>query len=172
MPLYLELKSGKKYVTMEMTKSEQIRIGLQKSFQSGKSAKASTVCYGYQITSSGELSINSSEANIVILIFECFTEGYSLGKISDVLARMDVASPAGKETWSRETISKLLANEKYTGDVVLGKTNVIAGIQVKSLDTSKQVLMREHHPAIISHELFNAAQQEKRKGSKSRVVSR
>lgn len=93
---------------MEMTKSEQIRIGLQKSFQSGKSAKASTVCYGYQITSSGELSINSSEANIVILIFECFTEGYSLGKISDVLARMDVASPAGKETWSRETISKLL----------------------------------------------------------------
>jgi len=30
------------YATMEMTKSEQIRIGLQKSFQSGKSAKVST----------------------------------------------------------------------------------------------------------------------------------
>ena len=40
---YLELKFGKEYATMKMTKSEQIRAGLQKSFQSGSSAKASTV---------------------------------------------------------------------------------------------------------------------------------
>jgi len=143
---------------MEMTKSEQIRIGLQKSFPSGKSAKASTVCYGYQVTSSGELSINSLEANIVILIFECFAKGDSLGKISDVLARIDVASPTGKETWSREAISKLLANEKYTGDVVLGKTHVVHGVQVKSRDVNKQVLIKGHHPAIISHELFRTVQ--------------
>ena len=35
---------------MEMTKSEQIRASLQKSFQSGTSAKASTICYGYSLT--------------------------------------------------------------------------------------------------------------------------
>ena len=49
------------------------------------------------------------------------------------------------------------------GDVVLGKTNVINGVQVKSHDASNQVHMRAHHPAIISHELFNAVQREKRK---------
>ena len=134
---------------MEMTKSEQIRAGLQKSFQSGTSAKASTVCYGYQVTSSGELSINSLEANIVIFIFECFAKGDSLGKISDVLTCIDVASPIGKETWSHEAISKLLANEKYTGDIVLGKTHVVDGVQVKSHDVNKQVLIKGHHPAII-----------------------
>jgi len=80
--------------------------------------------------------------------------------------------PTGRTIWSRETISKLLANEKYMGDVVLGKTNVIDGVQVKSHDASKQVLMRAHHPAIISHELFNAVQQEKQKRSKSLAVSR
>ena len=64
---------------METTKSEQIRIGLQKSFQSGKSAKASTACYGYKVTSSGKLSIDSAEASIVIFIFECFAKGDSLG---------------------------------------------------------------------------------------------
>lgn len=155
---------------METTKSEQIRIGLQKSFQSGKSAKASTACYGYKVTPSGELSIDSAEASIVIFIFECFAKGDRLGKISDALARMDVASPAGKETWSREAISKFLANEKYTGDVALGKTHVVDGVQVKSRDVNKQVLIKGHHPAIISHELFRTVQQEKRRRSRSRTV--
>lgn len=157
---------------MEMTKSEQIRAGLQRSFQSGTSAKASTVCYGYKVSCIGELVINPTEANIVLFIFHHFMNGDSLGKISDALARKGIASPTGKTTWSRETISKLLANEKYMGDVVLGKTNVIDGVQVKSHDASKQVLIRAHHPAIISHELFNAVQQEKQKRGRNRVACR
>ena len=113
---------------MEMTKGEQIRAGLQKSFQSGTFAKASTVCYGYKITQSGELVIDSAEAKVVTFIFRQSMSGNSLGKISDALARMGISSPTGKAVWSRETISKLLNNEKYVGDVALGKTNVIAGI--------------------------------------------
>lgn len=149
---------------MELTKSEQIRAGLQRSFQSGSSAKASTVCYGYKVSHTGELVIDPTEATIVLFIFH--------GKISDALANMGIVSPTGRATWSRETISKLLANEKYIGDVVLGKTNVVDGVQVKSHDASKQVLMRAHHPAIIPHELFNAVQQEKRKRGRSRVACR
>ena len=157
---------------MELTKSEQIRAGLQRSFQSGTSAKASTVCYGYKVSRTGELVIDPTEADIVLFVFHHFMNGDSLGKISDTLARMGIVSPTGRATWSRETISKLLANEKYIGDVILGKTNVVDGVQVKSHDVSKQVLMRAHHPAIISHELFNAIQREKRKRSRSRAASR
>lgn len=157
---------------MEMSKSEQIRAGLQKSFQSGTSAKASTVCYGYKVTQSGELVIDSAEAKIVTFIFHQFMNGSSFGKISNALAHMGVSSPTGKATWSRETISKLLANEKYVGDVVLGKTNVIDGVQVKSHDASKQILMRAHHPAIISHELFHAVQQQKQKRSRRQTAIR
>ncbi len=116
--------------------------------------------------------IDPTEANIVLFVFHHFMNGDSLGKISDTLARMGIVSPTGRATWNRETISKLLANEKYIGDVILGKTNVVDGVQVKSHDASKQVLMRAHHPAIISHELFNAVQREKRKRSRSRVASR
>ena len=157
---------------MELTKSEQIRTGLQKSFQSGTSAKASTVCYGYKVSRAGELVVDPAEADTVLFIFHHFMNGDSLGKISDALVRIGIASPTGRATWSRETISKLLANEKYVGDVVLGKTNVINGVQVKSHDIGKQVLMRAHHPAIISHELFNAVQREKSKRSRSRLASR
>lgn len=157
---------------MEMTKSEQILAGLHKSFQSGSSAKASTVCYGYKISHAGELVIDPTEANTILFIFHHFMNGDSLGKISDELALMGIASPTGRATWSRETISKLLVNEKYVGDVVLGKTSVIDGVQVKSYDTGKQVLMRAHHPAIISHELFHGVQREKYKRSRDRLASR
>lgn len=156
---------------MELTKSDQIRAGLQRSFQSGASAKASTVCYGYKVSRTGELVIDPTEANIVLFIFHRFMNGDSLGKISGALARIDIASPTGRATWSRETISKLLANEKYIGDVVLGKTNVINGIQVKSHDTSKQVHMRAHHPAIISHEFFDFVQKEKRRRCRKQTIN-
>lgn len=70
---------------MERTKSEQIRAGLQKSFQSGTSAKASTVCYGYKVTQTGELAIEQTEASIVTFIFYQFMSGESLWKISAAL---------------------------------------------------------------------------------------
>lgn len=110
---------------MEMTKGEQIRVGLQKSFQSGTSVKASTICYGYKATRAGELEIDPMEANIALFIFQHFMNSDSLGKISDAFARMGIISPTGRAIWSRETISKLPANEKYVGDVVLGKTSVM-----------------------------------------------
>lgn len=157
---------------MELTKSEQIRAGLQKSFQSGSSAKASTVCYGYRLTSSGELVIYPTEAVIVFYIFECFEAGDSLGEISAALADMKIVSPTGKTTWSRETISKILANEKYVGDVILGKTQVVDGVQIKSFDAEDQVHMKDHHPAIIPRELFDTVQKEKRRRNRCRAVGR
>lgn len=169
---YLELKFGKEYVTMKMTKSEQIRAGLQKSFQSGSSAKASTICYGYRLSSSGELVVYPTEAVIVFYIFERFEAGDSYGKISSALADMEIVSPSGKAVWSRETISKLLANEKYMGDVILGKTQVVDGVQVKSSNSRSQVRMKNHHPAIIPRELFDAVQKEKRKRSKGWAIAR
>ncbi len=90
---YWELKFGKEYTTMEMTKSEQIRAGPQKSFQSSSSAKASTVCYGFRLISSGELAIYPTETIIVFYIFERFEAGDSLGKISAASADMKAVSP-------------------------------------------------------------------------------
>lgn len=155
---------------MELTKSEQIRAGLQRSFQSGTSTKASTVRYGYKANQAGELEVDPVEADIVIVIFNHFSKGDSLGKISAALTHMGIASPTGRTLWSREAISKFLANEKYTGDVVLRKTHVVGGIQVKSQGINKQVLIRAHHPAMISHDLSDAVQQEKRKRSRSRLT--
>ncbi len=148
---------------MDITRSEQIKAGLQKSFCSGKSAKASTVCYGYRVTAQGDLVVYPAEAIYVFHIFERFAAGDSLGQISASLARMNVPSPTGKEIWSKETISKILNNEKYLGDVVLGKTQVKNGVQVKNNDLDTKTFMMSHHSAIITKELYELVQMEKKR---------
>ena len=146
---------------MDTTRSDRIKAGLQKSFRSGKSTKASIICYGYRVDSKGNLQIYPAEAAYVRYIFERFAAGDSLGKISDALFLMDIPSPTGKKIWSKETISKILSNEKYTGDVTLGKTQVKNGVQVKTTDLSTTTTLTSHHPAIISRELFDSVQKEK-----------
>ncbi len=152
---------------MDMTRSGQIKAGLQKSFRSGKSAKASTVCYGYRVTTEGDLIVYPAEAIYVFHIFDRFAAGDSLDKISASLARMDVPSPTGKDIWSKETISKILNNEKYLGDVILGKTQFISGIQVKNNDLNTKTVMMNHHPAIITKKLYELVQMEKKRRCRS-----
>ena len=159
--LLYRLKFWEEYDIMELTRSDKIKAGLQRSFQSGKSAKASIVCYGYRVDSKGKLQTYSAEAAHVLYIFERFAAGDSLGKISDALFLMDIPSPTGKEIWSKETISKILSNEKYTGNVTLGKTQVKNGVQVKTIDLSTKTTLTNHHSAIISKELFDSVQKEK-----------
>ena len=162
------LKFWKEYDIMDTTRSDRIKAGLQKSFRSGKSTKASIVCYGYRVDSKGKLQTYSAEAAHVLYIFERFAAGDSLGKISDALFLMDIPSPTGKEIWSKETISKILSNEKYTGDVTLGKTQVKNGVQVKTIDLSTKTTLTNHHPAIISKELFDSVQKERSRRHRSR----
>lgn len=101
--------------------------------------------------------IDGHEAAIVKMIFALRAENKSLGYISEWLHENQIPSPTGRERWSRETISKLLKNEKYAGDVLLQKTFVeelFSGKQVKNVGQEQRYLICDHHPAIISRELF------------------
>lgn len=59
------------------------------------------------------------------------------------------------------TISKTLNSEKYYGDVVLGKTQVRDGVQVKTGDSDTKTVMRDRHPAIIAKKLFHLSRKKK-----------
>ena len=137
--------------------SQNIRWGVRQGFRMGTSGYADFVCYGYKRGDDGQLAIDEPDAAIVQRIFLMRAEGKSLGAISDWLYESKVPSPTGKERWSRETISKLLWNEKYTGDVLLQKTfvkNVLTGKQFKNCGELERYLIQQHHPMIISRELF------------------
>lgn len=147
-----------------MFKSKSIKAGIQKSFESGTSKIANKICYGYSKAPDGSLTINEKEAQIVRFIFARYIAGDSLGKIVDALAEKKVNSPSGKDKWSRKAVDGLLSNEKYVGQVLLQKTIMQDCQQIKNT-TDAQYLLPDHHPAIISRELFKAVQAEKEKRS-------
>lgn len=128
----------------------------------GNSKIAKRKCYGYGTDADGNLQINTEEADTVRLIFTRYASGSSLGKIAEELYYRGINSPTGKAKWSRETIHKLLSNEKYVGSVILQKTICMEGTQVKNLCTADQYCYENQHPAIISENLFHSAQTRKR----------
>ena len=137
--------------------SQNIKWGIKHGFESGTSGYADFVCFGYKRDDDGRLTIDEPDAKIVRKLFEMRASGKSLGAISDWLFEQGIPSPTGRSRWSRETISKLLKNEKYLGDVLLQKTYVkdlFSGKQVKNAGEKNQYLYQEHHPAIIGRELF------------------
>lgn len=83
---------------------------------------------------------------IVRKIFRMRAGGHSLGEISNWLHKNGISTPTGKARWSRETISKLLRNEKYVGDVLLQKTfvrDLFSGKQVKNNGELERFLIEE-----------------------------
>lgn len=140
--------------------SRSIKWGIKRGFEHGTSGYAEFVCFGYKRGDDGKLAIDEPDAKIVRKIFEMRASGCSLGAIANWLYENKISSTTGKTHWSRETISKLLRNEKYTGDVLLQKTfvrDLFSGKQEKNKGQLAKFLIQEHHPAIVSRELFEAA---------------
>ena len=62
--------------------SQNIKWGISKGFQSGKSGYADFCCFGYIRSRDGNLKINEPVADVVRKIFELRASGRSLNEIS------------------------------------------------------------------------------------------
>jgi site-specific DNA recombinase len=114
-------------------KSHDICWGIKEGFRTGSSGYQKFTCYGYRYNEAKQtLIIVSKEAKVVRMIFDLRLQGYSLGTISSELEKKKIPSPTRKPVWSRESIRKILCNEKYAGAVMLQKT------YVEDFFTSKQ----------------------------------
>lgn len=142
--------------------SRNIKWGIKRGFEKGTSGYAEFTCFGYKRGTDGRLAIDEPDAETVRKIFKMRATGYGLGSISKWLYENKISSPMGKTSWSRETISKLLRNQKYVGDVLLQKTfvaDLFSGKQVKNQGELESFLIQEHHPAIVGRELFDIVNQ-------------
>ena len=148
---------------MKCNRDELIRAGIREGFRNGASKYANRRCYGYDITIDGSLVINPDEAKIVRRMFQRYLHGDSLGKIALSLEKQGILSPTGKSKWNREAIDKLLSNEKYIGCVLLQKTVCVGGCQIQNTGFQDQYLYASNHEAIISSEIFQTVQNEKKR---------
>lgn len=69
--------------------------------------------FAYYLNNSGEIQINQSQAAVVIHIYDLYLSGKSLSGIVECLRREGILSPAGKDTWTVQSVDNLLANKKY-----------------------------------------------------------
>ena len=130
---------------------------------------------GYDVKD-GVLSINPEGARLVQRIFHLYgVEKLGTTQIARMLEREGVRTCSGNPHWSSSYLVKLLKNEKYVGDLVQKKTytpDYLSHVKRQNHGEEPLVTLKDHHPPIISRELWNTVQQELAQRSKHTSQSR
>lgn len=130
--------------------------------------------YGYKKAPDNchKLLVNEDTAPIVRQIFEWTAHGTGLNEIVKRLNEKGVLTPGhylasvgiiknqrlmGSGKWQTWTVSKILADEVYTGDMVQGKTKTIGHKQVPTTP-EEWIVVRGTHEPLVSRELFETVQ--------------
>ena len=112
--------------------------------------------YGYK-NENGRMVIVPEQAEVVKRIFADILSGKTPSQIADELNRQGIfTARSGK--WRGERITELIANEKYVGDALFQKTYTDSSFtRHRNHGVCNQYLIIEHHEPIVSHEVFDRA---------------
>lgn len=81
--------------------------------------------------------------------------------IARELAELGHKSPKGEDAWAESTVRGIIKNEKYIGNVLMGKTYTIDPIshkRVTNMGEEDKYYIEEHHEPIIPLEVYEKAQ--------------
>jgi DNA invertase Pin-like site-specific DNA recombinase len=154
--------------------SENVKWGRRKRFADGQVSVPYTRFLGYDKGLDGILVINPEQAQLVRYIFTLFLQGLSPYAIATRLGKEGFKTTSGKTVWHSTTISRMLKNEKYTGDALLQKSFTPDFLTKRAVDNNGEVpqyYVRDNHEAIISHEVFELVQRELQDRKNGRVSS-
>ena len=141
--------------------------------------------YGYKINARQEFEIVPTEAEVVRKIFELYIDGWGYKRIANWLSDEGIPTPRmsererkeaeGKEykrpvksVWAIVSVQGILDNDFYIGTMRQSKytRKKINGADIKK-DVSEQIVIENHHQAIISYRDFRIAQELRQSRSKS-----
>ena len=102
------------------------------------------------------------EVPIVEYIFSSYLAGKSIGEIAAEINSMEIEITNKRtERWHRSTIRYILTNEKYIGDSLVQKWFTPDQLPLnhqRNRGEISQYYIKNSHPAIIPHEVFDAVQ--------------
>lgn len=138
----------------------------------------SFVCYGYKRNpeDKNKLIIDDEVADNVRLIFNLYEQGNGVTKIAQILNDKGIPTPTkyklskgfkfnnqGKniDYWCESTVSKILKNEVYIGNMVQGYNKKVSykSKKMKIQPRDKWIIVKHTHEAIISDEQFYKVQE-------------
>ena len=94
-------------------------------------------------------------------IFDRYVAGAGGCMIERELNEMGKRTIKGNR-WSVSSVMGIVKNEKYKGDLLMGKTYTVDAISKRRLQNMGQedrYYIKNHHPAIVSEEIFDKAQE-------------
>ena len=154
--------------------SANVKKGLKRKMQRGELIGFQG-CLGYDYHSEDKsISINEEEAEIVRYIFRRYIEGAGGSVIAQELQNLGYKTKRGSTTWPETTVIGIIKNEKYKGDILMGKTFTVDPISKRRLDNygeEDQFYIRNHHEPIISEEMFEKAQEILKRRAKPRRLN-
>ena len=154
--------------------SANVKKGLKMKMQRGELVGFQG-CLGYDYNPADKtITINEEEAAVVRYIFQRYTEGAGGSVIAKELENLGYKTKRGSPKWADSTVIGIIKNEKYKGDILLGKTFTVDPISKRRLynfGEEDQFYIREHHEPIISEEVFEAAQEILRRRAKPRSLN-
>ena len=128
---------------------------------------------GFDKDEDGNLVINDDEADTVRLCFYLFIAGFQLSEIAELLTEMGRKTGFNKQhnkkpgvepeyntNWTSNSVLDILRNERHCGDVLARKTftpNFKNHKSKKNRGERQQVKKYDNHDAIVSREVFEAA---------------
>ena len=146
--------------------SSNVKLGLKMKMRRGE-MMGFNGCLGYDYHPEDKtLTINEQEADTVRLIYDMYLDGYGSDTIAKELTRSGRKNKKGEVKWTTSGIRVILKNEKYKGDLLMGKTYTVDPISKRRLENrgeEEKYYVHDHHEAIISKEVWEKAQ-EIRKG--------
>ena len=141
--------------------SERSKWGQMRSMEKGVVFGGSLL--GYDVIG-GKMTVNPEGAEVVRLIFHKYLqERKGCSTIARELREAGILSSKGNCLWSSATVTKILKNEKYCGDVLMQKTFRQDFINRKAIKNTGQLpmyLIENHHEGIVSREKYDAVQAE------------
>ena len=141
--------------------SANVKMGLKMKMKRGELIGFHG-CLGYDYNPIDKtLSINEEEAKIVRYIFQRYIEGAGAFIIAKELTRLNYKTKKGNTTWNEGSIRRIVKNEKYKGDILLGKTFTVDPLthrRLANMGEEEQYYKNNNHEPIISEEMFEEAQ--------------
>ncbi|MDD4492861.1 MAG: recombinase family protein [Eubacteriales bacterium] len=160
--LYLVIYAGFAQSESESI-SKNITWSYRKNFENGKVIFMYKKFLGYRKGADGQPEIVPEEGLIVDRIFTMYLAGMTVQAISDKLQSENIAIPGKNLSFNKNMIMNILKNEKYCGNCILQKTvtlDCISKKRKKNEGEAPMYIVENSHPAIISREVFNRAQEE------------
>ncbi len=154
--------------------SANVKLGIKMKMKRGE-MMGFNGCLGYDYHPEDKsITVNPAEAELVREIFDMYLKGYGAPTIAKEFTRLGKKNKKGEVKWTDSGIRGIINNEKYKGDLLLGKSFTVDPISKRRLENmgeEEQYYIKNHHEPIVSPEIWEAAQQIKksryRKGTMS-----